>query len=102
MGLLARFRRSVTGAAERGVVGPSDRDITNVRQALLREAERLRRREGLSLSLLLEHTDLDVTRIDIHAVLSHLEREGEIVTLAQDSFGNVRFDLTERLARTPG
>ena len=72
-------------------------DLATVRGALESEAERLGRRSGLSLSLLMEYAPADLREIDLHEMLGHLQTRGEIVNVRDDSFGNLRFDLREAL-----
>ncbi len=101
MGLLDRLRRRLDAITPHPPeVGPTLDDVDRVRDALRAEARRLGRRERISLSIFLEHTELDVTRIDIYVVLPHLAAEGDIANVEADSFGNQRFDLTERLIRS--
>ncbi len=98
MSWLDRLRRRIESITPQTPdVGPTLDDVDRVRRALRAEARRLGRRDGLSLTLFLEHTALDVTRIDIYAVLPHLAAEGEIANVEADSFGNQRFDLTDKL-----
>ena len=91
MGLLSRIRDAL------GTPDMPDRDLqvdlTTVRRALEGEADRLQRRERLSHSLLLEYSDEDLTLIDVHGALGHLQQAGEIRDVEEDSFGNLRFDL---------
>ena len=103
MGLLDRLRRRILHRIDAITphppeVGPTLDDVDLVREALRAEARRLGRRERISLAIFMEHTELDVTRIDIYAVLPHLAAEGEIANVEADSFGNQRFDLTDKLA----
>ncbi len=101
MGLLDRLRRRLDAITPHPPdVGPTLDDVDLVREALRAEARRLGRRDRISLAIFLEHTALDVTRIDIYAVLPHLAAEGEIANVEADSFGNQRFSLTERLTRS--
>ena len=104
MGILDRFRRSPTlstrGMAARGVA--TLEDVRRVRAALVRESERLGRKENLSLSIFLEYGGEDVAAVEIYAVLGHLEAEGEIAIVRRPSDGNLRFDLSEKLLRAVG
>jgi hypothetical protein len=97
MGLFDRLRRRIdTVTPHRLEVGPTLDDVDLVRDALRAEAQRLGRRERIALSIFMEHTDLDITRIDIYSVLPHLAAEGEIANVEVDSFGNQHFDLTDK------
>ena len=68
-------------------------DLAIVRGALEAEARRLGRRSRLSLSLLMEFSEADLTGIDLHATLGHMQAQGEIIDVQEDSFGNLRFGL---------
>ncbi len=68
-------------------------DVAIVRAALEAEARRLGRRSRLSLSLLMEFSEADLIGIDLHTVLGHLQAQGEIIDVQEDSFGNLRFGL---------
>ncbi len=77
-------------------------DVETVRRALLAEAARLGRRERISVTMLMEHAEEDLRRLDLFQILGHLDAEGEIANVEQDSFGNLKFDLaglTSRPAR---
>lgn len=109
MGILDRFRRHMPMPARGAHWGPpSARGMATMEEvwwvcaALVRESERLGRRENLSLSIFLEHAAPDVAQVEIYAVLGHLEAEGEIANVRRPSDGNLRFDLTERLFRVAG
>jgi hypothetical protein len=91
VGLIKRLRDVFT--APTIPAGDPAADAQAVRAALDAEARRLGRRTRLSLTLLMEYSSLDVTAIDLHAALGHLEARGEIVNVQPDSFGNLRFDL---------
>ena len=98
MGLLDGIRRRLAAFSPQTVdVGSTLEDVAAVRRALLAEAARRGTSRGLSLTLLMEHTALDLVRIDLFQVVAHLEAEGELSNLQNDSFGNVKFDLTPRL-----
>ena len=68
-------------------------DVDTVRRALRAEARRLGRRERISVTLLMEYSSEDLRQVDLFQILAHLDAEGEIVNVQQDSFGNLRFDL---------
>ncbi len=68
-------------------------DVDTVRRALRAEAQRLGRRERLSVTLLMENASEDLRQVDLFQILAHLDAEGEIVNVQQDSFGNLKFDL---------
>lgn len=68
-------------------------DVATVRRALLVEAKRLGRRERISVTMLMEHSDEDLRRLDLFQIIGHLDAEGEIANVEQDSFGNLKFDL---------
>lgn len=98
MGILDRFRRHMAMPARPAARGMATlEEVRRVRVALVRESERLGRRENLSLSIFLEYGGAEVATVEIYAVLGHLEAEGEIVNVRRPSDGNLRFDLTERL-----
>ena len=102
MGLLDRLRHRIVHSVDAVrphpiEIGPTFDDVDLVRDALRAEARRLGRSERIALSIFMEYTDLDITRIDIYSVLPHLAAEGEIANVEVDSFGNQHFDLTEKL-----
>ena len=68
-------------------------DVATVRRALLLESERLGRRERISVTMLMEHSAEDLRRLDLFRIIGHLDAEGEIANVEQDSFGNLKFDL---------
>ena len=68
-------------------------DVETVRRALRQEAQRLGRRDRLSVTLLMEHASEDLRRLDLFQIIGHLDAEGEIRNVQQDSFGNLKFDL---------
>ena len=43
--------------------------------------------------MLMEHSDEDLRRLDLFQIIGHLDAEGEIANVEQDSFGNLKFDL---------
>ncbi len=69
-------------------------DVDTVRRALLAESERLGRRNRISVTMLMEHSGEDLRRLDLFQIIGHLDAEGEIANVEQDSFGNLKFDLT--------
>ena len=68
-------------------------DVATVRRALLAESQRLGRRERISVTMLMEHSDEDLRTVDLFQIIGHLDAEGEIRNVEQDSFGNLKFDL---------
>ncbi len=68
-------------------------DVATVRRALSSEALRLGRRERISVTMLMEHSVEDLRRLDLFQIIGHLDAEGEIANVEQDSFGNLKFDL---------
>ena len=74
-------------------------DVQTVRRALLAESKRLGRRDRISVTMLMEHSNEDLRRLDLFHILGHLDAEGEIRNVEQDSFGNLKFDLVERRDR---
>lgn len=68
-------------------------DVATVRRALLAESQRLGRRDRISVTLLMEYSDEDLRRVDLFQIIGHLDAEGEIANVEQDSFGNLKFDL---------
>ena len=76
-------------------------DVETVRRALRAEAQRLGRRERLSVTLLMEHAEEDLRQVDLFQILGHLDAEGEIINVEQDSFGNLRFDLAAQSGSEP-
>ncbi len=102
MGLIDRFRRRFAiPSSARVDVGMTEQHIDSLRGALLAEAQRLGRPTGLSLTVLLENTALDVRRIDVYEILGYLQAQGEIENVEQDSMGNLRWDLSDRLRQPP-
>jgi hypothetical protein len=76
-------------------MGDPQVDLQTVRAGLEAEARRLGRRSRLSLSLLMEYSTADLTVVDLHGALGHMQARGEIVNVQEDSFGNLRFDLAD-------
>lgn len=68
-------------------------DVETVRRALLTESRRLGRRERISVTLLMEYSNEDLRTVDLFQIIGHLDAEGEIANVEQDSFGNLKFDL---------
>ncbi len=98
MGLLDRFRRRKAGApGETRQVGATMDDVERLRQALRDEADRLGRATGLSMTLFMEYTQMDLTGVELYELFGYLHAQGDIANVEQDSFGNLKFDLTERL-----
>ncbi len=93
MGFLEQLRRAFPSRP--APIGDARADVALVRRELQAEATRLGRRDRLSLTLLMEHSEMDLTAVDLHGALGHLEAEGEIVDVEADSFGNLRFNLGE-------
>lgn len=71
-------------------------DVETVRRVLSAESKRLGRRDRISVTMLMEYSDEDLRRLDLFQILGHLDAEGEIRNVEQDSFGNLKFDLVER------
>ena len=76
-------------------------DVDTVRRALLAESRRLGRRERLSVTMLMEHAHEDLRTVDLFQIIGHLDAQGEIANVEQDSFGNLKFDLAS-LSAIPG
>ena len=68
-------------------------DVDTVRRALLAESKRLGRRERISVTMLMEYSEEDLRTVDLFQIIAHLDAEGEITNVEQDSFGNLKFDL---------
>ncbi len=68
-------------------------DVETVRRALLAESQRLGRRERISVTMLMEYSEEDLRTVDLFQIIGHLDAEGEIRNVEQDSFGNLKFDL---------
>ncbi len=97
MGLLDRLRRRLSEVNDVREASQAEAatlaDVETVRRALLAESKRLGRRDRISVTMLMEHSDEDLRRLDLFQILGHLDAEGEIRNVEQDSFGNLRFDL---------
>ena len=74
---------------------PITDDVKLVHKALLKESHRLGRNKVISLTIFMEHTDLDFTGIDIYAALAVLEASNKNMDVEEDSFGNRRFQLVD-------
>ena len=68
-------------------------DVDTVRRALVAESQRLGRRDRISVTMLMEYSKEDLRRLDLFQIIGHLDAEGEITNVEQDSFGNLKFDL---------
>ena len=97
MGLLDRLRGAASAFRGPELDADIQADIAAVRRAIRAESERRGVRAGLSLTLLMEHSDEDLRRLDLFQILAHLQAEGELANLVQDSFGNIKFDLARML-----
>ena len=73
-------------------------DVETVRRALIAESRRLGRRERISVTMLMEHAEEDLRTVDLFQIIGHLDAEGEITNVEQDSFGNLKFDLATLVA----
>ena len=67
-------------------------DVETVRRAIRAEVKR-RGRRRLSVTVLMEHAEEDLRRVDLFQIIAHLDAEGEIRNVEQDSFGNLKFDV---------
>ena len=77
-------------------------DVETVRRALLAESRRLGRRERISVTMLMEHSAEDLRGVALFQIIGHLDAEGEIANVEQDSFGNLKFDLATLGSRSGG
>lgn len=75
-------------------------DVETVRRALLAESRRVGRRERLTVTMLMEHAEEDLRSVDLFQIIGHLDAEGEITNVEQDSFGNLKLDLATLGERT--
>lgn len=94
MGLFDGLRRRISAlrpAPEAAAAALAD--VETVRRAIRAEAERLGRRERLSVSMLMEFGAEDLRRVNFFQILAHLDAEGEVRNVEQDSFGNLKFDV---------
>ncbi len=98
MGLFDRLRRKLSALNEVREASQAEAatlaDVETVRRALAAESRRLGRRERLSVTMLMEHSAEDLRTVDLFQIIGHLDAEGEIANVEQDSFGNLKFDLT--------
>ncbi len=107
MGLFDGLRRRLIGLNEVREASQAEAatmaDVATVRRALLAESSRLGRRDRISVTMLMEYSDEDLRTLDLFQILGHLDAEGEIANVEQDSFGNLKFDLKAlRQHRGPG
>ncbi|MXY86949.1 MAG: hypothetical protein F4Y95_10805 [Chloroflexi bacterium] len=97
MGLFEGLRRKLSALNEVREAAQAEAatlaDVATVRRALLAESQRLGRRERISVTMLMEHSDEDLRTVDLFQIIGHLDAEGEIRNVEQDSFGNLKFDL---------
>jgi len=97
MGLFEGLRRRLSALNEVREASQAEAatlaDVATVRRALLAESQRLGRRERISVTMLMEHSDEDLRTVDLFQIIGHLDAEGEIRNVEQDSFGNLKFDL---------
>ena len=97
MGLFEVLRRKLSALNEVREASQAEAatlaDVATVRRALLAESQRLGRRERISVTMLMEHSDEDLRTVDLFQIIGHLDAEGEIRNVEQDSFGNLKFDL---------
>lgn len=97
MGLFEGLRRRLSALNEVREASQAEAatlaDVATVRRALLAESQRLGRQERISVTMLMEHSDEDLRTVDLFQIIGHLDAEGEIRNVEQDSFGNLKFDL---------
>jgi len=97
MGLFEGLRRKLSALNEVREASQAEAatlaDVATVQRALLAESQRLGRRERISVTMLMEHSDEDLRTVDLFQIIGHLDAEGEIRNVEQDSFGNLKFDL---------
>ena len=97
MGLFDGLRRKLSALNEVREASRAEAltqaDVETLRRALVAEARRLGRRERISVAMLMEHSEEDLRTVDLFQIIGHLDAEGEITNVDQDSFGNLRFDL---------
>ncbi|MDE2745804.1 MAG: hypothetical protein OXI41_07425 [Chloroflexota bacterium] len=103
MGLFEGLRRRLSALNEVREASQAEAatmaDVNTVRRALLAESQRLGRRERISVTILMEFTDEDLRSVDLFQIIGHLDAEGEITNVEQDSFGNLKFDLATLTGR---
>ena len=68
-------------------------DVDTVRRAIRAESDRLGPGRRISVTMLMEHSDEDLRRVDLFQIIAHLDAEGEVRNVEQDSFGNLRFEV---------
>ena len=97
MGLFDGLRRRLSALNEVREASQAEAatfaDVDTVRRALLAESQRLGRRERISVTMLMEYSAEDLRTVDLFQIIGHLDAEGEITNVEQDSFGNLKFDL---------
>ena len=97
MGLFDGLRRTLSALNEvreaRQAEAATLADVDTVRRALLAESQRLGRRERISMTMLMEYSNEDLRTVDLFQIIGHLDAEGEIRNVEQDSFGNLKIDL---------
>lgn len=97
MGLFDGLRRKLSALNEVREASQAEAatlaDVDTVRRALLAESQRLGRRERISVTMLMEYSEEDLRTVDLFQIIGHLDAEGEITNVEQDSFGNLKFDL---------
>ncbi|MDE2967454.1 MAG: hypothetical protein OXS30_08235 [Chloroflexota bacterium] len=97
MGLFDGLRRRLSALNEVREASQAEAatqaDVDTVRRALLAESQRLGRRERISVTMLMEYSEEDLRTVDLFQIIGHLDAEGEIGNVEQDSFGNLKFDL---------
>ena len=97
MGLFEGLRRRLSALNEVREASQAEAatmaDVDTVRRALLSESRRLGRRERISMTMLMEYSEEDLRTVDLFQIIGHLDAEGEITNVEQDSFGNLKFDL---------
>ena len=102
MGLIDRLRGKLSALNEVREASQAEAatmsDVETVRRALLAESRRLGRRERISVTMLMEHSAEDLRTLDLFQIIGHLDAEGEIANVEQDSFGNLKFDLATLVA----
>ena len=103
MGLFEGLRRRLSALNEVREASQAEAatmaDVDTVRRALLAESQRLGRRERISVTMLMEFTEEDLRSVDLFQIIGHLDAEGEITNVEQDSFGNLKFDLATLTSR---
>lgn len=96
MGLLDGLRKRLGAlATDPRAQAATIADVDTVRVAIHDEARRLGRRDRLSVTLLMEFSEHDLRGVDLFQIIAHLDAEGELINVQQDSFGNLKFDLAD-------